>query len=46
MTRAHDRHITLPQRRRTLCMKIPSASSSLRAPICFQSLRAIASAAS
>ena len=31
---------------RTLCMKIPSASSSLRDPIFFQSLRAIASAVS
>lgn len=29
-----------------MCMKIPSASSSLRATICFQPLRAIASAAS
>ena len=25
MTRAHDRHVTLPQRRRTLCTKIPSS---------------------
>ena len=40
MTRAHDRHIThactLPsQRRRTLSIKIPIASSSRRAPIFF-----------
>ena len=33
MTRAHDRQRTLPQRRCTSCMKTPSASCSLRAPI-------------
>ena len=42
MTRAHDRQRTLPQRRCTSCMKTPSASCSLRAPIRRHSLRALA----
>ena len=38
MTRAHDRHITLPQRRRTLCMKIPGAWTSPAPPVHVQGL--------
>ena len=34
MTQAHVRQKTLPQRRRTSCMKIPSASGLVPLPTC------------
>jgi hypothetical protein len=48
MTRAHDRQKTLPQRRCTSCAvcKIPSASCTLRTPICRHFAVAAAFAAS